>query len=112
MTGNTVRLSTRRIDPGQIGSRSDAGTVEWAQRWRSAFQSIDRAALAYPERVRELLECGLQYRPWRLLTDAQGRPFPSFEAFCSSPPPHGLGLVPGEFYGYSWRGLARRVWIA
>lgn len=111
MTASRVLFSTKRAVADGRGTRIEPGTEEWAREWRIVFQSIATGALVHPERVQELLEGGLRHRPWELLDDPNGQPFASFESFCACPRPHGLGL-PTAFYGYSWRGLARRLLIA
>ncbi len=111
MAASRVLFSTKRVNPGPGQSGGEPGTEEWARAWRGAFQAIPPAALLHPERVRDLMDDGLRHRPWRLLLDANGQPFASFEAFCACPRPHGLGLPGPAFYGYSWRGLARRLLV-
>lgn len=111
MAASRMLYSARPVDAGSSSSRVEPGTEEWARRWRSAFLSMATGALLHPDRVRELMEGGLRERPWQSLSDPQGQSFASFEAFCASPRPYGLGLPGTAFYGYAWRGLARRVWI-
>jgi hypothetical protein len=38
-----------------------------------------------------------KHQAWQTLSDRRGRPFRSWEAFCRSPKPYGLGLPPDAF---------------
>jgi hypothetical protein len=49
-----------------------------------------------PEALHSEIMRGLEARMWVSLTDALGNKFRTFEAFCSEPPPFGLGADAGH----------------
>lgn len=63
-----------------------------AEHWRSTLLGLLRATDA-PEALHSEIMRGLEARIWVNLTDALGNKFQTFEAFCSEPPPFGLGAA-------------------
>lgn len=76
------------------------GTKSHAEQVRRELQALlsGLAGAARVEalvRLEHLLHTARTDHIWALLRDAEGQPFDSWEAFCVSPVPHGLGLPVG-----------------
>ena len=61
-----------------------------AERWRGQLQGALGAADS-AESLHDELVAGVETRRWTLLRDEHAEKFLSFEQFCESPPPFGLG---------------------
>jgi len=64
-----------------------------AERWRGAFLGLIRQEHS-PEELHALLDDGIRSRAWVMLRDSNGAAFRSFDRFCLSPQPEGLGTEP------------------
>jgi hypothetical protein len=57
---------------------------------------MEQAVSTNPGLVIALLNTGDKYKAWTMLHDRDGRPFTSFNAFCETPTPFGLGTSPAK----------------
>lgn len=92
--------SVKTVDPGWGDPNAPVGTVEWAKRWRCSFQSVVKNLPFSVETNRQIYDIGKAHRAWSLVTDGQGRPFRTFEEFCSCAQPYGLGADPVKFLAH------------
>jgi hypothetical protein len=78
------------LPAGELTTRPDA--------WRTAFQT----AISYhqtPAQLADELQAGISDRLWTKLTKADGKLFDSFEDFCQTSRPDGLGTSQSEVMG-------------
>lgn len=81
-----------------IGSKfAEVGTVAWAERVRLELMGCVKDIPSHVDRIRRYLDIFQSHRAWTLLRDRNGSPFDTFEVFCSTPQPFGLGM--------SWQAL-------
>ncbi len=67
------------------------GSEPWAKALRVGLQRcVDKVDL-YPSELRALVDKAMKHAAWTKLADAEGQPFPTFESFCSTKRPCGLG---------------------
>lgn len=93
-------MGNSTADPGYGNLSAPIGSAEWAKRWRLEFQSVAKRLSLHPKAGQEFYEKGKQYRAWTLLTDAKGKHFRTWEAFCSCDQPWGLGMDPVQFKAF------------
>lgn len=81
----------------QLPPRQDAvvrsGSTIDAEAWRGAFLAALRFAAA-PEQLHAQLVSGRDSQAWKLLRGHDGVRFRTFDHFCSTPRPYGLGSDP------------------
>lgn len=76
-----------------IGSKvAEVGTVAWAERVRLELMGCVKDIPSHVDRIRRYIDIFQSHRAWTLLRDRNGQPFDTFEAFCSTPQPFGLGM--------------------
>ncbi|TXH55566.1 MAG: hypothetical protein E6Q97_08575 [Desulfurellales bacterium] len=88
------------VDPGYGDPLASIGSEEWAKRWRLEFQGIAQDMPSAPERGLRYYQLGEKHRAWTLITDAEGKHFPTWEAFCAYRQPWGLGMDPVKFKAF------------
>lgn len=88
----------RRETLGFGDARAPLGSEEWAKRWRLEFHGA--AIDPNPELVTSQYRLGEKFRAWEKLTDRNGKPFPTFDAFCEAPMPYGAGVSPRRVRAY------------
>lgn len=88
---------TQPVDPGYGDLTAPIGSVEWAKRWRLEFQGVAKRLPQAPESGKRFYDLGKQHRAWTLITDAEGKHFRTWEAFCAYRQPWGLGMDPVKF---------------
>lgn len=93
-------MKTQAADPGYGSALAPVGTEEWAKRWRLEFQTIAKNLPKTPATSCRLYKIGVDHRAWTLLTDAKGKHFRTWEAFCSCDQPWGLGMDPVQFKAF------------
>jgi len=82
--------STSAVDgPPSVRIRDHKG----AERWRGAFLALVRQQHA-PQELHALLDNGIKNRAWVMVRDHEGVAYRSFDRFCRSRQPHGLGTDP------------------
>ncbi len=73
----------------------DIGAPPGTRLWSTALKRSMRAAInderSSAKHLHRLMTMFSEHRGYCVLDDPSGEPFPSFEAFCQSPPPWGLG---------------------
>jgi hypothetical protein len=87
----TLLSRARAADPGGGVPNAPVGSEPWAQRWRLELQSLLDHVPDEPKRVELYLEQGKRLRVWTLLNRRDGSKFTSFDEFCQTDRPYGLG---------------------
>lgn len=86
-------MKTRTTTLGEVGDeRAEPGTRPWAASLRLKVQGVLHDAEWNMNRIKSLTKLMDQHEGWRVLEDAKGRPFRSFEAFARYRRPWGLGI--------------------
>lgn len=85
-----------RIDPGIGKAAAPIGSVEWAQYVRLHMQTAVKDLEKAPGRVKEYVDLVLEHRGWTLMNRPDGSFFGTWEEFCGSALPWGLGKPWGE----------------
>ena len=84
--------SERVTDLGEVGDlAAPPGSRPWAIATRLRIQAHLHTTNSNAEHLRAHLRAMREYQGWRNLTDARGRPFVTYEAFCCCQEPFGLG---------------------
>jgi hypothetical protein len=86
-----------RADPGIGREAAPIGSVEWAQHVRLHFQAAMKRLEEAPERVQSFVDQVIQHRAWTLMSKPDGSFFATWDEFCASPQPYGLGKPWDEF---------------
>jgi hypothetical protein len=71
--------------------RAAVESEPYATRWRIDLASIIKNLDLYPTRLNTSAGLGEKFRLWRFLKRPDGNAFESFEEFCETAQPHGLG---------------------
>jgi hypothetical protein len=80
---------------GEVGDwGAPPGTRPWAVAVRDGIWSQYQDKKSAEDHLKSRVELFVEHEGWRALCDRRGRPFESWEAFCRSPRPFGLGLKP------------------
>lgn len=72
------------------------GSEDWAKNMRLHMGSMVKDLDKGPERFTRYVALFAEHRGWTLLTDKRGKRFATWEAFCETPQPHGLGKPAAE----------------
>lgn len=93
-------MSAVIADPG-IG-RDDApiGSPDWALRIRLKMQAIVNAVEDKPDALRRYIELARRHRAWTMMHKKDGSFFATFEEFCETRQPWGLGRSWSELKPY------------
>ena len=88
----TAAVETISPDADAIGDWSaPEGSEPWAKALRVGLQRcVDKVGM-YPDELRALVKKAEQFVAWTKLLDRDGKPFPTFDAFCLAKKPFGLG---------------------
>ena len=93
-------MATQHADPGYGDPNAPVGSAEWAKRWRLSFQGAAKNLPRAPAEAHGYFEQGQVYRAWTLITNADDKPFGTFDEFCGYRQPWGLGMDPAKFRAY------------
>lgn len=82
----------RTVVLDEVGNpNAERGSRPWAIHMRGELQRLMKDAESDAIQLEFTRDAMIQHEGWRVLDDAAGRPFSSFEAFCSAKKPFGLG---------------------
>ena len=85
-------MATRRQTLGETGDlAAPPGSREWAIAVRSKLVSALHDAEFSADNAKDWFEGMRRHEGWKTLEGRNGKPFKSFEAFCTEPQPFGLG---------------------
>lgn len=85
-------MATRRQTLGETGDlAAPPGSREWAIAVRSKLVSALHDAEFSADNAKDWFEAMRRHEGWKTLEGRNGKPFKSFEAFCTEPQPFGLG---------------------
>lgn len=86
------RVESLSPDLDAIGDwTAPEGSEPWAKALRIGLQRcVDKVGM-YPDQMRSLVDKAMKHSAWTKLLDANGKTFPTFDAFCAARQPYGLG---------------------
>lgn len=87
-------------DPGGEKVNAPVGSEAWAQRLRLELQAMVKELPYYAERVKRYIDLITERSAWTLMNRADGSRFSSFDDFCQTAEPYGLGRSPTEIRAY------------
>ena len=91
MTIDELAIAERSGPPPGVAHQDWIGSNDWACRWRLELGSLVKRLDIEPQRVAGWVRLGMQHRAWTKVHKEDGSSFASFEEFCETPQPFGLG---------------------
>lgn len=90
-------MGTRFSVLGEVGNlEAPPGSREWAIAVRQEIRSTLNSVQGESKHIEEMVALMREHRGYRQLSDARGRPFATYEAFCCERQPFGLGYRPDD----------------